>query len=185
MINIANKQYCNSNITNARSSECINWCLKNSTECTLLNTINDCIKYNICDSMQNCNTDKCTTQKIENVIDQCKKYGIRTPQGLNLVACSEQSIKNLEKECVENDIDLSFCTYPYLQDIKTLKYQEKNKNDMDTNIQNTRSSLDYSMNVKENDNPIKLDNNILYLIIGFILFMLFMIFIFLFLLKNA
>jgi len=89
-------------------STCINWCANNSTECSKLNTFQDCQKLGI-------SINECTPQKILDVKADCEKYGIRSQQGLAVYQCSPAGINALLAECQTNNV-MDTCSPTSIQD---------------------------------------------------------------------
>lgn len=141
------KEYCNDSTENSRKEKCINWCKQNSTECTLLNTINDCVKYGLCDSVENCTTSKCSQKKSMDIQTKCKKYGLESEQGLRLGGCSKKAIEDFEEQCEKYDIDLDICAFTALENAKTLKLQAETAATSQAAIEKTRNSINQALGV--------------------------------------
>lgn len=111
-------EYCNQNRNNAKSDDCINWCTANRTQCTLLNTIQDCQKYEIPES-------SCTPQATIDVRTNCLKYGMLSEQGLPIgdYTCSQSGIDKLKEDCQEYKITET-CT---ATGIRNAKVSEQSK----------------------------------------------------------
>lgn len=90
------------------NSSCIDWCSNNSTECTKLNTFQDCRKYSI-------PLNECTSQKVTEVKGDCQKYGLLSEQGLALYGCSVAGISSIVEQCRENKV-LDTCSPTSIQD---------------------------------------------------------------------
>lgn len=88
------KAFCNKNSDNANSTKCINWCKSNSTHCSLLNTLNDCKKYNV-------PNDNCTAQNVNNIVAECKLHGMLSEQGLPIGSypCTADGIDSFKTAC--------------------------------------------------------------------------------------
>jgi hypothetical protein len=133
------KNYCNANRSNAQKDICINWCKTNSTDCTELNLIKDCKKYDL---------DICTNQNVIDVQTDCRKYGLESEQGLRLYGCNPKGISKFKNECTENNVSLDICTPMSLQDAKQnkfsmaqLKVQESAVKQSEKNYQETKAAI--------------------------------------------
>jgi hypothetical protein len=131
-----------------QSTACIDWCKNNSTQCTKLNTLQDCRKYGI-------SVSDCTPQRVLEVETDCKKYGIRSEQGLTVSQCSVAGIKAVTDQCKEYNI-LDICTANTLQDAidnavqaATLDVAVKTQEQIQKNYDTTQQTISDILNLTE------------------------------------
>jgi hypothetical protein len=127
-------------------STCINWCANNSTECSKLNTFQDCKKLGI-------SIGECTPQKILDVKADCEKYGIRSQQGLAIYQCSPAGIDALLAECRTNNV-MDTCSPTSIQDAidnatrrAQLDMQAKTQEQIQQNYDTTQKTIADILNV--------------------------------------
>lgn len=143
------KAFCNSSIENSRKDKCVEWCKQNSTDCTVLNTTEDCIKYGLCDSIANCTANTCSQQKVIDIKTKCKKYGLESEQGLRLGGCSTKGVAAFEKECADYEVDLDSCAFTSLESKKTLKLQAETAAASKAELEKTRNAISKSLGLPE------------------------------------
>jgi YHS domain-containing protein len=120
----ARKTFCNASIDNAYSDNCVkNWCKSNSTECTLLNAKQDCIKYGFCmDSDPKLCSERCTGEEIAKLQAQCEKSGLKSEQGTTYYGCTKESLETFYKDCKDFGLTKDVCTSIELQNAKTNQF---------------------------------------------------------------
>lgn len=111
------EEFCNRNDANANSSNCINWCNDNRSRCTLLNDLNDCVKYNI-------TRGECNRSRINEIEAECKKYRIIASEvgAAGQYQCNPNSLNKLKSECKELGIEDS-CSPTAVDDAMERKLQ--------------------------------------------------------------
>lgn len=112
------KEHCNWDDNNAKSSQCIDWCVTNSTDCSRLNLINNCKTLGL-------EGDKCSSQKVVDTTAMCKKYGILSEQGLQKGSyqCTPSGIDLLEKDCKK--YNMSSCTVDGIDQAQIAQVQKE------------------------------------------------------------
>jgi len=131
-----------------QTTECINWCNNNSTQCNKLNTFQSCKEFGI-------SINDCTPQKVLDVKTECQKYGIRSEQGLAISQCSPASIKTLIDQCKEYNV-LDSCSPGALQDgidnatrAEQLDITVKTQEQIQTNYDTTQKTITDILNLTE------------------------------------
>lgn len=157
---------CNSNIENAKRDECVNWCSRNSSKCSLLNLKNQCVTLDICSDISNCDMQNCSTEKVNNLINKCQKHSIiMSSTGLKELACTERKINELLDECDKLGIPESSCTNT---EIINKKEQQFNQTLADSARQRAESAIETNNKVQDavdnifnpnEDKPNKNENN--------------------------
>lgn len=112
------QEYCNRNDSNAKSSDCINWCSNNVSKCTLLNDLNDCVTYGI-------TRGDCSRTRINDVQAECKKYRLIVSDvgATGMYPCNPNSINTLKKDCTDLEIPLDSCSPEGLEPARDRKLQ--------------------------------------------------------------
>jgi hypothetical protein len=140
------QEFCNRNDTNALSSGCINWCRSNSTSCTRYNDLTDCTKYGI-------TVGDCNRSKIDQTQTLCGKYKIIQSDvgGTGIYPCNINSIKELEKECKDYDINLDSCSPDSLENAKnrglTIALQQEAEKKAAERYQSTQQSINQVLGI--------------------------------------
>jgi len=135
-----------------KTTECINWCKNNSTDCNKLNTFQSCQEFGIGQS-------ECTAQKVLDVKTDCQKYGIRSEQGLAVSQCSPASIKALVDQCKEYKLDS--CSPGGIQDAidnatraAQLEMQARTQEQIQQNYETTQKTIADILNLTEEPSEI-------------------------------
>jgi hypothetical protein len=118
LFNALMKAHCNWSDDNAKGDKCIDWCRNNSTDCSRLNTMNDCATYEL-------KGDKCNAQAVLDIKNKCKTTGILSEQGLQKGSyqCTPAGIDQLEKDCKK--YKMSSCTVDGIDQAQITKQQKE------------------------------------------------------------
>ena len=114
-------QYCNHNLSNAKSNECIAYC-GNSASCTKLKLSNECAKFGIPQ-----NDNDCTETRVNTLRGDCGQIGILVDNlgGTDLSPCNESAVATIKSQCKDLNIDFSLCTPAKISDELFLAQQRK------------------------------------------------------------
>lgn len=147
---------------NYKSSTCLNWCTNNSTSCTMLNNSNRCAEFQITDP-------ECTEEKVNDTINQCKKYKIIQSDVGNLgeYSCNLNAIKTLEDECKQYNIDLDSCSPAALEQAKNRDELAQSREQNAQQFKNTQDNINKILGLEDSTTkkPEKKEDYTIYIII--------------------
>lgn len=157
------KDYCNKD-QNFTKDSCINWCKSNSTDCTKINSLNDCVKYGICSDTKNCTN--CTGERVNEIKNKCKERGMMSEQGYSIYPCSETAVEELEKNCKDAGVDLPYCSPISLQHAldqknaeEQLRIQQEAMDQSQRNYEDTQNTIANVLGLEEEITPEKEQNS--------------------------